>query len=67
MVRSYGILCKVVSQTVLIYGKESWVVAGAMMKVLEGFHHCAGRRIAGMTDQCMEDIELEYPPVADAM
>ena len=28
-----------VSQLVLLYGNEIWVVVRAMLKVLEGFHH----------------------------
>ena len=44
---------------VILYGSESWVVMGAMLKVLEGFHHRAARRIAGMTDRRAEDGEWE--------
>ena len=33
---------------VLLYGSEIWVVTGVMLKVLEGFHHRATRRITGM-------------------
>ena len=39
---------KAVSYTVLLYGSKSWVVTEAMLKILEGFHHRAARRIAGM-------------------
>ena len=34
---------------VLLYGCESWVVTGAIMKVLEGFHHRVAQRLAGLT------------------
>ena len=32
-----GVICKEMAQSVLLYGSESWVVTGAMLKVLEGF------------------------------
>ena len=38
MVRARGMLYKVVAQTVILYGSGSWVVTGAMLKLLEGFH-----------------------------
>ena len=38
-----------------------------ILKVLEGFHHWAARRTAGITAQCTEDGEWEYPPVDDVM
>ena len=60
-------LYKVVAQTVLLYGSESWVVTGAMLKVLEGLHNILDRRIAGMTAWRVDDGEWEYSPVVDAM
>ena len=62
-----GILYKGVAQTVIIYGRASWVVTGEMLKVLEGFHHRAARRISGMTAWSTEDGEWEYTPMADAL
>ena len=50
-VQAQGILYKAVVQLVLIYRSESWGVTGAMLKVIEGFHHRAERRITGMTEQ----------------
>ena len=38
-----------------------------MLKVLEGFHDRAARRIVGMTYRRTEDVEWEYPPVAYAL
>ena len=58
-VRVRGMLYTAVSQTVLIYGRNSWVVTGAMLKVLEGFHDWATRRIAGMTDRHTYDGDWE--------
>ena len=47
--RSRGMLYKAVAQLVLLYGSESWVVTGAMLKILDRFHHRSARRITGMT------------------
>ena len=43
MVWARGMLYNVVVQAVLLYVIKSWVVTGAMMKVLEGFHHQASQ------------------------
>ena len=37
-VRACGMMYKAVYQLVIIYGSESWVVMGAMLNILEGFH-----------------------------
>ena len=37
---------KGVVNTVLLYGIEIWVVTGAMLTVLVGFHHWMARRVA---------------------
>ena len=50
-VLSRAMLYKVVVQTVLFYGSDSWVITDSMMKVLEGFQHLISRRIAGETAQ----------------
>ena len=52
MVRARGLMYKVVAQSVLIYNSDSWVVAGAMLKVVEELHHWVARRITGMTETC---------------
>ena len=44
-----GMMYKAVAQSVLLYESKIWVVMGDMLKVLEGFHHRAARRITGMT------------------
>ena len=51
-VRVQVIIYKALVQTVLLYGKESWVVTGAMLKLLEGFHHWVARRILRNVDWC---------------
>ena len=50
-----------------LYWSDIWVVTGLVLKVLEGLHNIAARRIAGVTDRSAEEGECEYPPVADAM
>ena len=40
-VRDHGMMYKAVAQLVLLYGSESWVVTGEMLKVLERFRHRA--------------------------
>ena len=49
MVRARGMMYKAVGQFMILYRSNSWVVTGAMLKVVEGFHHQAARRIKGMT------------------
>ena len=48
-VQARGMMYKAVAQSVLLYESKIWVVMGDMIKVLEGFHHRAARRITGMT------------------
>ena len=51
-VRARGIMYKAVYQSVLLYGSDSWVVMGGMLKVLEGLHHREARQITEMTAKC---------------
>ena len=41
IVRVQGAMYKSVTQLVLFYGSEIWVVTGGVLKVLKGFHHRA--------------------------
>ena len=43
------------------------MVMGAMLKVLEGFHHRLSRRIMGMTAQCTMVGELQWTLGAEAL
>ena len=45
-VRARDIMYKAVVQTMLLYASESWVDTGAMLTVLEGFHHWVAIQIA---------------------
>ena len=66
-VRAYGMMYKAVDQSVIMIISDIWVVTGEMLKVLEGFHHRADRRITGMTAARGAGREWEYPPVATAL
>ena len=66
-VQARGMLYEAVSQTLLIYISGSWVVTGAILKGLGGFHHQAARKIVRIADWHTEDREWEYPPVADTL
>ena len=57
MLQDRGMLYKLVAQTVLIYGSDSWVGTVLMVKVFGGFHHRASQRIMGMTAWCVEEGE----------
>ena len=63
-VQTRVMLYKEVVHTVLIYGSKIWVMMGAMLKVLEGFHHGVARWIAGNTACRTVDGEWEWPTVA---
>ena len=51
----------------ILYGTESWLVTGDILKVPEGFHHRAYRCIRGMTVTHGVGGEWEYPMVVTAM
>ena len=50
-------------QLVLLYVSEIWVVTGDILKVWEGFHHQAARRITSMMALRGAGREWEYPQV----
>ena len=55
------------AQLALLYGSEGWVVTGVMLKVLEGFHHEAARRITEMMAKRGAGGEWEYPSVVNTI
>ena len=67
MVQDCGSMYKAVNQSVLLYGSESLVVTGYMLKVLERLHHQATRKITGMTETRGAGGEWEYPQVVAEM
>ena len=58
---------KAVAQSVLLYGREVWVVNGEMLKVLTEFHHRVARRITGMMAKHGAGGEGEYPLLVEGM
>ena len=58
---------KEVVQLVLLYGSETWVATGDIIKVLEGLHHQAARRITGIKATCGASGDWEYQPVVAAL
>ena len=50
-VRARGEMYKAVAQLVILYSRYIWVVIGDMLKVLEGFHLRAAKRIMGITEK----------------
>ena len=51
----------------LLYGSESWVVMGEMLKVLDWLHNRLDRRMMGMMETRGADGEWEYHPVVAAL
>jgi len=59
---------KAVVQSVLLYGSETWVVTPAVLKVLEGFHHRAARRLSGRQPRYLpREGSWFYPPIEEAL
>ena len=50
--RAQEMVYKAVTQSVLLYRSEIWLVTGVVLKVLEGFHHWSASQITGMTATC---------------
>ena len=63
MVWACGMVYKVMTQLVLLYFSESWLVTGVIPKVLWGFHNPEARHITGMLATCGAGREWEYPTV----
>ena len=55
-----GAMYKLVSHSVLLYGRDILVVTGWMIKVLTTFHHQAARQITGMTEKRGAGGEWKY-------
>ena len=65
--RAQGMLYKAVVQSVLLYGRNSWLMMEAMLKILEWLSHWLAIRITGMTARRTTSGEWEGPPVADTL
>ena len=62
-----GYFYKAVVQTVLIYGSESWVVSGDIMRKLRSFHHRVARYLTGRHIRKNADGTWTCPPSADVL
>jgi len=59
---------KVVVQSVLLYGCETWVITPAVLRVLEGFHNRVARRLSGKRPYFLpQEDRWVYPPIAEAL
>jgi hypothetical protein len=66
-VRAQGMFYKSVVQSILLFGCETWTVTGAMLKVLDIFHHRIARCITGKMAQRLPDGEWVYPPLQEVI
>ena len=66
-VQAWGGMYKELSQSILLYGREIWVVTREMLKLLTVFRHRAARQIMGMTSKRGAGREWEYPVLDDVM
>ena len=62
-----GMFYQAVVAAVLLYGSESWVLPPSALKVLEGFHVEAARRMTGMRPQRRTVGAWVYPKSADVL
>ena len=56
-----------VVQTVILFEFETWVLTPQLEKSLEGFHHWAVRRIAGMGPKRQQYGTWAYTPIGAAL
>ena len=62
-----GNFYKAVSQVVLLFGAETWVLTQRMEKALDSFQSRFARRISGKHPRQETDGSWEYPPLAEAL
>ena len=63
VVQAHTMMYKAVVQEVLLYWSEIWVVTGAMLMVIEGFHHQMAMQIARKIAWCAGDGRWEWIPM----
>ena len=66
-VRAREMMYKAVFQKVLLYGRNSWAVMEAMLKVMEGFHHHVARSIAGVLYRRVGEEGWECSSVSEVL
>jgi hypothetical protein len=62
-----GIFYKVIVQTVLLYGSESWVISKAQMRALRSFHQRCARYITRRHIRQKADGSWVYPPSQEVL
>ena len=58
---------KATVQAVLLSGSETWCLSPANLRLLEGFHICVVRRMAGMMTKKKSDGTWEYPDSTEVL
>ena len=65
--RIAGYFYKVIVQTVLLYGSETWVISKRQLRMLEAFHHRVARYICRRHISKLEDGTWEYPSSVEVL
>ena len=65
--RVCGLFYKATVQAVLLFGSETWCLSPANLRLLEGFHVRAARRMTGMMPKKKSDDSWEYPDSAEVL
>lgn len=65
--RVVGMFYKAITQAVLLYGSETWVVTNPMLTALNSFHHRIARRISNGMPQRQGDGSWHYPPLNECL
>ncbi len=62
-----GVFYQATMQAVLLFGSETWKLSPSSLKILEGFHLRAARRMAGMQPTQNSDGRWAYPSSKDVL
>ena len=65
MSRAFSI--RAVTQAVLLFGFETWVLTARMEKALDSFQSRVARKITGRKPRQRKDVRWVYPPLAGLM
>ena len=63
----FGTFFKVVSQAVLLFGLETWLLTPRMERDLDSFQHRVVRRLTGRKQRIRGDGSWSYPPLEEVM
>ena len=65
--KKYGILFKVVSQSVILFGLKMWVIPPHLLRALGSFYNWVARRLTDRKPRQQPDTSWVYPNVDYAM